>query len=52
MKPELNFTVEKLEARLEMQVIAAPVSTSACASACSVQAAADAASCALQPLFR
>jgi hypothetical protein len=50
MKTKLNFTVEKLETRLEMQVIAAPVSTSACASACSADAAA--ASCALQPLFR
>ncbi len=49
MKPELNFVVEKLETRLEMQVIAAPISTSACAGACltSVQTA-----CALQPLFR
>jgi hypothetical protein len=50
---ELNFVVEKLETRLEMQVIAAPISTSACASACSVSAAvADRAACALQPLFR
>jgi hypothetical protein len=48
----MNFTVEKLETRLEMQVIAAPVSTSACASACSVNAASLSASCALQPLFR
>jgi hypothetical protein len=49
---ELKFVVEKLETRLEMQVIAAPVSTSACASACSVQNASLSASCALQPLFR
>jgi hypothetical protein len=49
MKPELNFVVEKLETRLEMQVIAAPVDTSACAAACGGQ---QAASCALQPLFR
>jgi hypothetical protein len=48
---KLNFIVEKLENRLEMQVIAAPISTNACAAACSVQNAA-AASCALQPLFR
>jgi hypothetical protein len=48
---KLNFVVEKLETRLEMQVIAAPVSTNACASACSQQALATNA-CALQPLFR
>jgi len=49
MKP--NFTVEKLENRLEMQVIVAPVSPHACASACSV-AKFNGAACALQPLFR
>jgi hypothetical protein len=47
---KLNFVVEKLETRLEMQVIAAPVSANACASACSAQQLAT--SCALQPLFR
>lgn len=46
---KLNFTVEKLENRLEMQVIAAPISTNACAAACSKQALA---ACALQPMFR
>jgi len=50
MKPELNFVVEKLETRLEMQVIAAPISTNACAGAC--LGTVDQASCALQPLFR
>lgn len=45
-----NFIVEKLENRLEMQVIAAPVSTSACASACAVKF--NGAACAIQPLFR
>jgi len=49
MKPELIFVVEKLETRLEMQVIAAPVSTRACAGACLT---APDVSCALQPLFR
>ncbi len=48
---KLNFVVEKLETRLEMQVIAAPISTSACASACTAQKFSTAA-CALQPLFR
>lgn len=47
---KLNFVVEKLENRLEMQIIAAPVSTNACAAACSQQQAQ--AACALQPLFR
>jgi len=46
----LNFVVEKLENRLEMQVIAAPISTNACAAACTQQNAS--AACALQPLFR
>jgi len=50
MKPEM-FIVEKLENRLEMQVIAAPVSTNACAAACSAEQLANA-SCALAPLFR
>jgi hypothetical protein len=51
MKPELNFVVEKLETRLEMQVIAAPISTNACASACLATPSLRTA-CALQPLFR
>ncbi|HEX4495514.1 MAG TPA: hypothetical protein VIE43_07605 [Thermoanaerobaculia bacterium] len=50
MKPELNFVVEKLETRLEMQVIAAPISTNACAGACLVSPVQS--SCALQPMFR
>jgi hypothetical protein len=52
MKPELKFVVEKLETRLEMQVLAAPISTNACASACAVASPDVISSCALQPLFR
>ncbi|HEX4495511.1 MAG TPA: hypothetical protein VIE43_07590 [Thermoanaerobaculia bacterium] len=48
---KLNFVVEKLENRLEMQVIAAPISTNACAAACS-QTKFSTAACALQPMFR
>jgi hypothetical protein len=49
---EIKFVVEKLETRLEMQVLAAPISTNACASACAAASRDIVANCALQPLFR
>jgi hypothetical protein len=49
---EIKFVIEKLEARLEMQVLAGPVSTNACVSSCAAAGQEVVASCALQPLFR
>jgi len=53
MKPELKFVIEKLETRLEMQVLAAPISTNACLASCAANATPDViSSCAMAPLFR